>query len=108
MKRKTSRKKFRAKLLAVEKWLKESRTLPTQDLMKTAVAKLRDHFEYYGVTDNWNGISRFSHKFRKLLSFKWLNRCGKRGCMSSKKFEKLINKYPLPRPRIMVSLFAAR
>ena len=107
MKRKTSRKRFRAKLLAVKEWLKKSRTQPTRELMKTAVAKLRGHFAYYGVTDNSKGISRFDYEFRKLL-FKWLNRRGKRGCMSWDKFNKFLGKYPLPRPRIMVNLFAAR
>ena len=107
MKRKTSRKKFKAKLFAFKEWLKKSRTLPTPELMKTAAAKLRGHFAYYGVTDNSQGIARFDHEIRKLL-FKWLNRRGKRGCMSWEKFAKLLEKYPLPKPRIMVNLFATR
>ena len=107
MKRKTSRKKFKAKLFAFKEWLKKSRTLPTPELMKTAAAKLRGHFAYYGVTDNSQGIARFDHEIRKLL-FKWLNRRGKRGCMSWEKFAKLLGKYPLPKPRIMVNLFATR
>ena len=78
MKRKTSRKKFKAKLLAFKDWLKKSRVLPTPELMKRAAAKLRGRFAYYGVTDNSRGIGRFDHEIRKLL-FKWLNRRGKRG-----------------------------
>ena len=107
MKRKTSRKKFKAKLIAFKEWLKKNRTLPTPELMKTAAAKMRGHFAYYGVTDNSQGIARFDHEIRKLL-FKWLNRRGKRGCMSWEKFAKLLEKYPLPKPRIMVNLFATR
>jgi RNA-directed DNA polymerase len=107
MKRKTSRKKFKAKLLAFKEWLKESRTLPTPELMKTAAAKLRGHFAYYGVTDNSEGIGQFNHEVRKLL-VKWLNRRGKSGCLSWEKFKKLLKKYPLPKPRIMVNLFATK
>jgi len=107
MKRKTSRKKFKAKLLAFKEWLKESRTLPTPELMKTAAAKLRGHFAYYGVTDNSEGIGQFNHEVRKLL-VKWLNRRGKSGCLSWEKFKKLLEKYPLPKPRIMVNLFATK
>jgi len=107
MKRKTSRKKFKAKLLAFKEWLKGSRTLPTPELMKTAVAKLRGHFAYYGVTDNSEGIGQFNHEVRKLL-VKWLNRRGKSGCLSWEKFKKLLEKYPLPKPRIMVNLFATK
>lgn len=107
MKRKTSRKKFKAKLLAFKDWLKKSRVLPTPELMKRAAAKLRGHFAYYGVTDNSRGIGRFDHEIRKLL-FKWLNRRGKRGCMSWKKFGMLLRKYPFPKLRIKVNLFATR
>ena len=107
MKRKTSRKKFKAKLLAFKEWLKESRTLPTPELMKTAAAKLRGHFAYYGVTDNSEGIGQFNHEARKLL-VKWLNRRGKSGCLTWEKFKKLLEKYPLPKPRIMVNLFATK
>ena len=71
------------------------------------IAGVLGHFAYCGVTDNSKGISRFDYEFRKLL-FKWLNRRGKRGCMSWDKFIKFLGKYPLPRPRIMVNLFAAR
>lgn len=107
MKRKTSRKKFKAKLLAFKDWLKKNRVLPTPELMKRAAAKLRGHFAYYGVTDNSRGIGRFDHEIRKLL-FKWLNRRGKRGCMSWKKFGMLLSKYPFPKLRIKVNLFATR
>jgi RNA-directed DNA polymerase len=107
MKRKTSRKKFKAKLLAFKEWLKKSRTLTTPELMKTAAAKLRGHFAYYGVTDNSEGIGRFAHEVKKLL-FKWLNRRGKRGCMSWEKFVKLLERYPLPKPRITVNLFTTK
>ena len=107
MKRKTSRKKFKAKLLAFKEWLKENRTLPTPELMKTAAAKLRGHFAYYGVTDNSEGIGQFNHEVRKLL-VKWLNRRGKSGCLTWEKFKKLLKKYPLPKPRIMVNLFATK
>lgn len=107
MKRVTSRKKFRAKLREFKEWLKKSRTLPTPELMKTAAAKLRGHFAYYGVTDNSPGINRFAYEVRRLL-FKWLNRRGKRGCMSWEKFDLLLARFPLPKPRIRVNLLASK
>jgi len=107
MKRVTSRKKFRAKLREFKEWLKKSRTLPTPELMKTAAAKLRGHFAYYGVTDNSPGINRFAYEVRRLL-FKWLNQRGKRGCMSWEKFDLLLARFPLPKPRIRVNLLASK
>jgi len=105
MKRITSRKKFSAKIRMFRDWLKASRTLPTDELMEKVASKLRGHFAYYGVTDNSRGISRFAYEIRCLL-FKWLNRRGKRGCMNWEKFNLFLKKFPLPRPRIKVNLFA--
>ena len=105
MKRVTSRKKFTAKIRMFRDWLKASRTLPTDELMEKVASKLRGHFAYYGVTDNSRGISRFAYEIQCLL-FKWLNRRGKRGCMNWEKFNLFLKKFPLPRPHIMVNLFA--
>jgi len=104
MKRITSRKKYIAKIRAFKEWLKASRTLPTRKLMEKVTVKLRGHFAYYGVTDNTRGIMRFAEDVRKLL-FKWLNRRGKRDCMSWEKFMLLLKKFPLPKPLITVNLF---
>jgi len=104
MKRVTSRKKFTAKLRAFKEWLKKARTMKTKELWDTAKAKLRGHYAYYGVTDNSPGISRFGHEVKKLL-FKWLNRRGKRGSINWQKFGEMLKLFPLPAPRITVSMF---
>jgi len=104
MKRVTARKKFTAKLKAFKDWLKSARTMKTKELWETAKAKLNGHYAYYGVTDNLSGIKRFKEEVRKLLS-KWLNRRGKRGCLNWQKFAEMLKRFPLPEPRIKVSMF---
>ena len=104
MKRMTARKKFTAKLKAFKEWLKSARTMKTKELWETAIAKLNGHYAYYGVTDNLSGINRFREEVRKLLS-KWLNRRGKRGCLNWQKFAEMLKRFPLPEPRIKVSMF---
>lgn len=104
MKRVTARKKFTAKIHAFKEWLMKSRTMKTAELWETAKAKLRGHFGYYGVTDNSSGISRFAYEVTRLLH-KWLNRRGKRGCLNWEKFSNMLRLFPLPKPRIMVSMF---
>jgi len=104
MKRKTSQKKFNAKLKSFKEWLKSSRILPTKILMDKVRVKLQGHYAYYGVTDNSDGISRFAYEVRK-IHHKWLNRRGKRKCLDWNKFCLLLKRYPLPKPRIMVCLF---
>ncbi len=105
MKRKTISKRFTVKLIGFKEWLRSNRTLTTAEIMKTSAAKLRGHFAYYGVTDNSKCISSFAHQVTQTL-FKWLNRRGKRGCYTWEKFTKLLQLFPLPKPRIMVNLLS--
>jgi len=104
MKRKTSKKRFTAKSQAFKEWLMKARTLKTAELWETAKAKLRGHYAYYGVTDNVEGIGRFARKVTELL-YKWLNRRGKRGCLNWAKFNQMLERFPLPEPRIKVNMF---
>ena len=104
MKRVTARKKFTAKLKIFKEWLKKARTLKIKELWATAKAKLRGHYNYYGVTDNLPGIKRFGVEVEKLL-FKWLNRRGKRGCLNWEEFCEMLKRFPLPKPRIRVRMF---
>jgi RNA-directed DNA polymerase len=105
MKRVTARKKYVAKLRIFKEWLKEARTLKTKELWKIVSSKLRGHYNYYGVTDNYRRLVRFDQAVKKLL-FKWLNRRGKRNCLNWEEFNKLLKRFPLPKPRIMVNMFA--
>ncbi len=104
MKRVTSRKKFRAKLVTFKAWLKINRMKPTQWIMQQVELKLRGHYQYYGVTDNYRGIARFHREVTKLL-FKWMNRRSQRRSYRWEEFERLLQLFPLPQPRVRVSLF---
>jgi RNA-directed DNA polymerase len=104
VKRKTASKRFTAKVAAFKEWLRKSRTLRTKELWEIAKAKLRGHYAYYGITDNKRGIARFAHEVQNLL-FKWLNRRGRRGCLNWVKFNNMLQLFPLPEPRIKVSIF---
>lgn len=104
MKRQTISKRLGAKLLAYKEWLKSNRTLTLPQIMRTTAAKLQGHYGYYGVTDNADKIGAYDHEVRGIL-FKWLNRRGKRGSYTWEKFGQLLERYPLPKPRIMVSMF---
>lgn len=106
MKRTTARKKFVAKLKIFKEWLKQARVLGIQEIWAKVSAKLRGHYNYYGVTDNSRGIGRFGESVKMML-FKWLNRRGKRRCLNWEKFNEMLKRFPLPKPRIMVSMFGA-
>ena len=98
--RKTSAKKFRAKAKDLNLWLKSVRNLVlTKDWWKLLGTKLRGHYEYYGVSENYTSI----HKFYALavkLARKWMNRRSQKKAMSWAKMETYLHHYPLPKPKI--------
>jgi RNA-directed DNA polymerase len=106
MKRTTIRKRFTAKVAIFKEWMKKNRKRPVPEIIEKVSAKLRGHYAYYGVTDNSAAIGRFACEVQKLI-FKWLNRRGKRGCLSWRSFSRLLDRYPLPTPRIRVSMFTS-
>lgn len=106
--RKTSRKKFNAKCKALNEWLKSKRNAAqTKDWWETLGAKLRGHYQYYGVSENFRGILSF-YKRAKYLVRKWLNRRSQKGRMGWDSFERYLEKYPLPKPRITHSFYGCQ
>jgi len=102
--RKSISKRMTAKLKLFKEWIRASRTQPTADIMETTANKLRGHYAYYGVTGNSKSIGNFYYEVKRLL-FKWLGRRGKRGSLTLGKFRLLLQRFPLPPPRIVVKLW---
>lgn len=104
IKRKTSKKKYKASLLRFKEWIKANRTMPTRRFMKLIKAKIQGHCNYYGITDNLNTVSNFIDECKRLL-YKWLNRRSQRRSFNWDKFNLFLEKYPLPRARAFVRIF---
>ena len=98
--RQTSAKKFRAKCKDLNTWLKAIRnTAPTKEWWQIFKAKLRGHFEYYGVSGNFPSISKFYSIAIRLLH-KWLNRRSQKKKMSWSKLFVYLERHKLPTPSI--------
>lgn len=98
--RKTDGKKLRLKLKEINLWLKASRNLyPIEEIWKTLRAKLRGHFQYYGVSGNFRSIGIFGCLTRK-LTFKWLNRRSQKKSFNWEGFTTYLKRHPLPMPAI--------
>jgi RNA-directed DNA polymerase len=104
LKRKTSKKRLRRALVAINRWLRQERNerkLP--DLWQAMARKMRGHFNYFGVTDNSPALWQFDHAVQRLV-FKWLNRRSQRRSFSWERFRRYEARYPLPRPGPLVPL----
>jgi len=105
VKRATAKKKFRAKLAAIKEWLKQNRAiLSTRALWEQIRVKIRGHFDYYGVTENFWSLDRFLAEVKQLL-FQWLNRRGGKQPMTWEQFTRMQRRFPFPRLHIRVNLY---
>lgn len=75
LKRKTSSKKLSSKITEIGDWIKVRRHKKLGWLVKRLNARLRGHYNYYGITHNSQGIIRFYRAVERLLQ-KWINRRG--------------------------------
>jgi RNA-directed DNA polymerase len=99
VKRQTARDRFGRALSRVAAWCRGHRHDAVRDQHRTLAAKLRGHFQYFGITGNWRMLARFRleviHAWRK-----WLNRRSQRASMSWERMGRLLERYSLPKPRI--------
>ena len=87
VKRKTSGKKYRAKLKEVKEWLRKERSRIKQgQLLQQAKLKLQGHLNYYAITDNSVMCHQFSRQFTQLV-YKWLNRQSQRNSYDWGRFQ---------------------
>ena len=98
--RTTDRKKLRTKLKEMNEWLKASRNMfVITDIWKTLRAKLRGHFQYYGVSGNIRAVQRFE-KRTKHMTLKWLNRRSQKKSFNWESFAAYLERHPLPTAKI--------
>jgi len=103
--RKTSKKKFASKCVDMNTWLKSVRNLvKTSKWWKVLDSKLRGHYQYYGVSENYRGIKRYYSITIKLV-YKWLNRQSQKKRMNWIEFNSYLKHYPLSKPRIVHNFY---
>lgn len=103
--RRTSRVKFIQKVKAMNQWLKGIRNqVKLTDWWKTLGQKLRGHYNYYGISGNYDALKEFYNLALK-LSYKWINRRSQKKSFTLKQYYRFLNVNPLPEPRIYHSIY---
>jgi group II intron reverse transcriptase/maturase len=100
VKLRTAQSRFSRALRRVAEWCRENRHSPVAQQHETLVQKLRGHDAYYGVTGNYACLRNFRHWVERIW-FKWLRRRSWAARRKNWKWmRKLLERYPLPRPRV--------
>ncbi len=100
VKRKTARSRLRRGILAVSEWGRRNLPKPIREQHHALCQKLRGHYAYYGITGNSGALSAF-REFVDRSWRKWLSRRKRGHPMLWETFGRLLERYPLPTPRIV-------
>ncbi|NSM56734.1 group II intron reverse transcriptase/maturase [Wolbachia endosymbiont of Atemnus politus] len=102
---KTSKVSLARKLKEIKEWLKTIRNHTClKDWWQILKAKLRGHYNYFGISGNYQWLSKFEQAVKK-LTFKWINRRSQKKSMNWEQFEHYTQVNPLPKPKICFSLY---
>lgn len=104
LKAQTEKNKLFKRIQEYQDWIKENRSkLKLDDIWRITAAKLRGHYNYYGVTTNRPKMNHFYYSVTGSL-FKWLNRRSQRKSFTWERFERRLQYNPLPVPPPMARL----
>ncbi len=99
IKRRTSRKKYRASLASIRAWCHEHCRRSKEKFFAALNAKLRGYYNYSGIRGNFESIDNFFYQVTRML-YRQLNRRSQRRSYNWKGFAELIKVFKLERPHI--------
>jgi group II intron reverse transcriptase/maturase len=100
--RKTMRKKLKVAVRKVYLWCKKHRHEAVEDQWRTLCRKMTGHYGFYGITFNARSLNRYYEQVKRAWR-KWLNLRSRQKDMDWDRFNRLLKRYPLPKPRIVHS-----
>jgi group II intron reverse transcriptase/maturase len=102
VKRRTASARLSRALRSVWQWCKDHRHWSVGEQRDTLAAKLRGHYNYFGLTGNGAALENFRTGVLRAWR-KWLGRRGGKRVMTWARFNLLLGQYPLPPVRVVHS-----
>ncbi|TWT75732.1 Group II intron-encoded protein LtrA [Planctomycetes bacterium CA13] len=105
LKRKTSGKKMRVKLAEMRLWFHHQLSTPVGEMWPVLNAKLRGHYQYYGINDNWPLLAAYRSKVRRMAK-RHLSRRSQNSYVNWDDFNRFTDLHPLVNPKCLTDLIA--
>ena len=105
LKRKTSGKKLRVKLTEMRLWFHHQLSTPVGEMWQVLNAKLRGHYQYYGINDNWPLLMAYRSKVRRMAK-RHLSRRSQKSYVNWDDFNRFTELHPLASPQRLTDLIA--
>jgi group II intron reverse transcriptase/maturase len=100
VKKRTAKDRFSRTLRRVAEWCRAHRHDDVERQHRALVRKLLGHYAYFGVTSNYASLARLVYEVKAVWR-KWLSRRSQKGLLSWDAMHRLLERYPLPPPRIV-------
>jgi RNA-directed DNA polymerase len=100
IKRRTARKRLRRTKKSLWQWCRTHRHTPLPYQYQMLCLKLRGHFRYYGIRGNFRLLEEVRSTAEKAWQY-WLSRRSNTSSIKWEKFERLLETYVLPTPKII-------
>jgi RNA-directed DNA polymerase len=100
VKRRTIRKRLRRAISRFAEWCKFNRHMSIKEQWEKLSQKLKGYYQYYGIRGNYDSIDWVYYMLRVAWR-RWLGRRSQKGYLNKEKFQKILDTFPLPKPRIV-------
>lgn len=96
----TAKGRYARAVKAVWTWCKRNRHRPLAEQHARLSRAMRGYYAYYGITGNGRRLRWYAHQVERAW-YQWLSRRTRSGRVRWDRYRRLLERYPLPRPRII-------
>ena len=107
VKRKTMSSRLTRSIRAIDSWCRAHRHDGIDVQHATLCQKIRGHDAYYGITGNGESLKQFRYLVHRTWR-RWLSRRHRKRKLDWEKFNRLLDRFPLPPVRVVHSIFKRR
>jgi len=104
VKRQTASDRLSRAVNKIAQWCRRNRHSPVAEQHQTLSQKVRGHYAYYGITGNARALQDFLEAVKRCWRT-WLDRRNRQRTMIWDRFNRLLEHYPLPPPRVVHSVY---
>ena len=97
--RKTMKSRLARVIERIDQWCRWNRHKPVQEQWTKLCQKVRGHYAYYAITGNSRSLAKLLQAVNRSWR-RWLDRRNEKRPMDWEKFNRLLQRYPLPPPKI--------
>lgn len=95
----TAKERLVKAIRSISDYCRANRHKPLPEQHQKLSKKLQGHYAYFGITGNHKSLRSMEHQTERIWR-KWLSRRSRKSKIAWEEFKRILNRYPLPKPRV--------